>query len=482
MTIATPSPTSAPATAGPYTDRWLCSAAHLCDRYAAYVLADIAGTAARALGPAPGMDLVALARHARQAVDRSRRLRRRQVTIVAGTVLLVVPVVAASRANAVPAVLLLLAVAWAAGFTVLLTHRLGSHRQAVLVRDDPGLPRGLAPPQDPVAEAYLEEVMNANVVVFSGKEPFVGSGQLLARWPLHVNCTRPAQHAGTVRPFTAADLHRELTLAARRTRIPGLEVHNRLFVHGGAARRVPGLVPDPAAHPATRVGPAVLRAGITHPQRNMRTYLCLRKMSWDGDLVVEVFVRVERTAAYLFVEHHAFVLLPLREQLCAAGRLSRTFPVTDVLACARDALRGLLAAPRQLLDGVRPGVRLDWMRYLARRLVERDPVHDYGAETGLREKVASTERIGLFQYADEERDLAVLRKALLEAIAGFLGAHGIDTSEFDTQQARIVTQSITIGSINNSAAAFGAGNSVNQQQQPPGTPPSKAPWDPDEKP
>ena len=44
-----------------------------------------------------------------------------------------------------------------------------------------------------------------------------------------------------LRPFTAADLHKDLTLAARRTGIPGLDVHNRLFVAGTAADTVPGL-------------------------------------------------------------------------------------------------------------------------------------------------------------------------------------------------------------------------------------------------
>ncbi|MBB2944286.1 hypothetical protein FB565_004015 [Actinoplanes lutulentus] len=485
MTITT----SAATGAGSYTDRWLCSAAHLADGYAGYVLDNLTDRSPEALGPAPGMDLIALARHARKALVHRRRLQLRQSLILAGTLLIAVAVIAASGEAAAGALVLLLAVAWASGFAVLLTHRIGGYRRALDVRDSVSSPRDLAPPIDPAVEAYLESVMSSNVVVFSGKEPFVGSGVLLARWQLHVNCTRPAAPGTPVRPFTVTDLHKQLTLAARRTGIPGLDVRNRLFVHGGAARRVPGLVADPVARPATRVDAATLRAGITTPQPDNRTYLCLRKISWGGDLVVEAFVRVERTAAYLIVEHHAFVLLPLRSELCVAEHLATSIPARTVVAAATGALGGLVTAPsRMLRDANRGGQRERALRR-AKRMVRRHPVHDYGAESGLREEVASDERIGLFQYADEERDLGILRQAMLESISDFLDEHGIDTSDFSKQQTRIVTQSISIGSITNGNTVIGNGGAINQQQpqqqqkqQPGSTQPPAAPWAPGAKP
>jgi hypothetical protein len=313
--------------------------------------------------------------------------------------------------------------------------------------------------------------------VFSGGEPFVGSGALLARWKLNINCTRPAGSGPPVRPFTAADLHKDLTLAARRTGIPGLDVHNRLFVAGTAADTVPGLHPDPMRRPVTTVGPAALRAGIVQPQPTTRTYLCLRKVSWGGDLVVEVFVRVERTAAYLFVEHHAYVLLPLRAELCVAAFLPRSVAARVVLRSVTGALREVLRSPGALLRDAGGTARRSRAVNRQRRHARRSPVYDYGAESGLRADAASPERIGLFQYADEDRDLGILRQAMLESIFDFLSAHGIDTSEFTRQQTSIVNQSISIGSITNGNTVIGANGTVVQQPSAavPGQP-TAAPW------
>ncbi|MEU8232270.1 hypothetical protein AB0C12_22025 [Actinoplanes sp. NPDC048967] len=464
---------------GSYADRYLCSAVHLSDGFAGYVLGVLTGDSLDALGPSPGMDLVALARHADLAVTRHRRQHGLLAGVLAGTLALTLPVLVAGGEAAVPLLIMVLLGGWIAGFAVLLVHRLDGYRRALAVRDDPAQPRDLAPPLDGATEAYLASVMTSNVVVFSGGEPFVGSGALLARWKLNINCTRPAQAGTPVRPFTAADLHKDLTLAARRTGIPGLDVHNRLFVAGTAVGTVPGLHPDPMNRPRTSVSPAALRAGIDQPQPTTRTYLCLRKVSWGGDLVVEVFVRVERTAAYLFVEHHAFVLLPLRAELCVAAYLPSNVAWRVVLRSVTGTLGELLRSPGALLRGARGTARRARAASRQRKQARRSPIYDYGAGGGLRSDAASAERIGLFQYADEDRDLGILRQAMLESIFDFLSAHGIDTSEFTRQQTSIVNQSISIGSITNGNTVIGANGTVVQQPSAavPGQP-TAAPWAP----
>jgi len=471
---------TAPTTsAGSYADRYLCSAVHLSDSFAGYVLGALTGVSLRALGPSPGMDLVALARHADLAVTRHRRQHILLAGVLVGTLLLALPVLVAGGEAAAPLLIMLLLGGWIAGFAVLLVHRLAGYHLALAVRDDPADPRDLAPALDAATEAYLTSTMTSNVVIFSGGEPFVGSGELLARWKLNVNCARPAQPGRAVRPFTAADLHKDLTLAARRTGIPGLDVHNRLFVAGTAAGTVPGLHPDPMSRPVTAVSPAALRAGIVQPQPTTRTYLCLRKVSWGGDLVVEVFVRVERTAAYLFVEHHAFVLLPLRAELCVAAFLPRNVAWRVVLRSLTGTLGEILRSPRALLRHAGGTARRAKALNQQRKQARRSPIYDYGALNGLRKDAASPERIGLFQYADEDRDLGILRQAMLESIFDFLSAHGIDTSEFTRQQTSIVNQSISIGSITNGNTVIGANGTV-VQQQPSAVPgqPTAAPWGP----
>jgi hypothetical protein len=463
--------------AGFNADRYLCSAVHLSDGFAGYVLNQLTDQSLRALGPSPGTDLVALARHAGLAVARRRRRQLHLSGILAGFLLLALPLLALAAGEFIlPMLILLLSAGWVCGFGASLVHRLDRYRTALAVRDEPIGPRDLAPALDAATEAYLTSVMASNVVVFSGGEPFVGSGQLLARWKLNVNCSRPANPSRRVSAFTAADLLKELTLAARRTGIPGLDVHNRLFVAGTAVNAVPGLQPDAQRRPGTAVGPAVLRAGIVQPLPTTRTYLCLRKVSWGGDLIVEVFVRVERTAAYLFVEHHAFVLLPLRAELCAAAALPRDVRWRAVLHSFTGTLGELLSSPGRMLTDIRRTARRNRAISQQRRQARRSSIYDYGAQSGLRQDAASPERIGLFQYADEDRDLGILRQSMLESIFDFLSAHGIDTSEFTRQQTSIVNQSISIGSIANGTTVIGPNPTVTQQAPAVPAQPAAAPW------
>jgi hypothetical protein len=478
MTFTTHSP--AGTTGGSFTaDRNVCSAVHLSEGFARYVLTTLTAPSLQALGPSPGMDLVGLARHAALAVARHRRLHL-QLGAVLAIGLVLVPVALLGGGGSVLAWLCMVALGcWSAGFAVLLAYRLGGYRLAVAVRDQAVRPRDLAPRLDPSLESYLAAEMASNVVVFSGGAPFVGSGQLLASWKLNVNCTRAAQPAGRVGRFTAADLHKDLTLAARATGIPGLEVRNRLFVAGTAVTAVPGLLGDPLRRPGVNVSTAELKSGIVNPQPTMRTYLCLRKISWGGDLVVEVFVRVERTAAYLFVEHHAYVLLPLRTELCAAAFLPHDVTGRAVRRSLRGTLGELLGSPAALVRDMTEAAGPGRIVGRQRKYAARSPIYDYGATTGLREQAASSERFATFQFADEDRDLGILRQAILESVFDFLQARGIDTSEFTRQQTSIVNNSYSIGSITNGSHVFGPGGTVVQQPgaaNPPATP--AAPWAP----
>lgn len=466
--------TTSPPPAGTYADRHLCSATHLSEGFAGHVLDAVTRPSLRVPGPSPGLDLVAVARHAGLAADR--RVRRNVLlsAVLIGTALVAMAMVIVGGRSALLWLASLFAAGWAAAASILYVFRLAELRLAVRILETGHDPRELAPPLGRAAEATLAAAMNANVVVFSGPEPFAGAGERLARWKIAVTCTRPARPGGHTRPFTADELHKRLTLAARQAGIPGLEVHHRLFVAGTATGAVAGLHPGPASRPELTVSRDVLRAGIVSPSPSARTYLCLRKVSRGGDLVVEVFVRAERTAAALTIEHHAYVLLPLRPELCAAGLLPRGSAWRGAARRLPATVRETFAAPRVLGRLLRERVGR-WRAYRGeRRLARRVPVHDYGAATGLREEAASSERIDVVPYADEDRDLDLLRRALLEAVAGFLDEHDIDTADFDRQRGSIVARAVSIGALGNGTTVIGAGGPAGPQPAP--SPRTAAPW------
>ncbi|MFG2047372.1 hypothetical protein ACGFIW_08095 [Micromonospora sp. NPDC048935] len=480
-------------------DRYLCSHAHLSPSFARYVVTELAAPSLRSTGQAFGVDLIALIRHATAAYRRAMWMR---VLLSADLACLVVAVLLLLVSSSLPygdavggfavaAVMTGLVLPYA----VILATMLDAHRYAQRINSAGADLRDLVRPVDPRLERRLGEVMTGNVVVFRGGFPFGSCGLPLGSWSIDVDATKPAlDPAGNPRqvlPFDPIDLHRELTRTVRAAGIPDLRVHNRLFVGGTGMAAVPTLLPDPMDRPAARVSPQALRLGIARPRPDARTYLCMEKLSWNGELVVSLFVRAGLVAGDLFVEGHAFVLLPVRAEMCALDRLARN--TREILwHAARDTFR---SAWRQLgrspLDLLRIGMlHLARSRALAvdRRRILRAQILDRGADTSIRALVADRNRIYLFALSDEESILNALRRRMLSGVEQFLDQHGVDTTQFTQQKSNIVNTNYNIGTALANAMAIGTNAVVGPtgQTQPaaPGTPgapptgsvPADPPW------
>jgi hypothetical protein len=310
MTTATHQPTA------PAVDRYLCSYAHLSPDFASYVLSEFVEPSLDALGPSFGIDLVALVQHATMARRRIVRLR----VLLAGDlgllVLSLLVVIAITGTTGTAAAVL--AAAGTSGlligvvfpFSAVLITLFQVHDCVQRINAGTVSPRDCAPPLSAALAQRLDAQMAANVVVFEGGNPFVGCGLSLGSWKLRVDTTKAAKDStGNPRqlhPVSAMELHKELTKTVRQAGIVDLRVHNRLFVGGTAASKVPGLLPDQYGRPAAQVSPAALRLGIEKPRPDARTYMCVEKISWNGELVVSLFVRAAMHGEDLFVEGHTF--------------------------------------------------------------------------------------------------------------------------------------------------------------------------------
>ena len=332
--------------------------------------------------------------------------------------------------------------------------------------------RTTAPPVDTELEHRLEEVMAANVVVFSGGDPFDGWGAELGKgWQVSIDATRPGtdQHGKPrpVTPFEPADLHKAMTLAVRGAGIPDLAVHNRLFVRGTAADHVPGLVPDPMDRPASVVAPALIRKGIDQPQPDVRTYLCIEKTAWGGELVVTLYVRVAQIRGDLFIECHAYLLLPLRLGLTAVDHTpTDAFRMlwASFAAAAKATLPTLRSCVADLSREALKDFRHKRQRRADMRTARRKMPLDRGAEVSLRALAADDERVFTFAYTDEEMHLNALQRRVLDAIHDFLDQHGIDTTAFRKKQTNIVNNNTyTIGNVNSTNTQIGGQNTINNQ-------------------
>ncbi|WP_344077137.1 hypothetical protein [Luedemannella helvata] len=458
-------------------DRYLCSSAHLSPSFAGYVLAELIEPSVRAASPACGVDLVALGRHARSARARVTQLRRSMAAALGSALMMLLVAVSVRSATLL---LLALIIAVAGVHLAVFFDRLSLYRTLGAMVSPVAQLRDLAPPLPARDEDRLDALNASNVVIFEGGNTFVALGRRLRDgWQMSLDATKPATDSNgnkrTVLPFTPADLHKAVTLAVRTAGVPGVEAHNRLFVASHSADAVPGLLPNQFGRPAATVPSNAVRLGIEKPRPDIRTYLCVEKTSWGGELVVNLYLRAAMVSGDLFIECHAFVLLPLRAELTTIDHMP-TGAAEMIFRSARDAL-GATSAPRRMWHEVK------WERRAARRrrkdlaeahraIRKHRPV-SRGAGLSIRAAAANDERVFLFAYTDESMHLNALQRRVLNAIEDFLDQHGVDTADFHQKQTNIVNNhTYEIGAVNAQHAQVGSGNVQNN------TPPQNdpAPW------
>lgn len=456
LTAAATSTTGRAATRGASVDRYLCAWTWVEPVFGRYVYAELLHPGLCAIAPGYGVDYVALARHAK-AAHRHRGL----VMLLAASIPVLVLVVAlivlvtGLGGGWVAATLLSLLPAGLAAFVVLIGwHLYVSRARASRILFGLAAPRDTAPALDAAVEERLSDRAAANVIPFGGGIPFVGAGRRLDRWKVRVDTTKAATDKNGAKrpllPVSAEELQKELSTTVRGAGIPDLEVHNRLFVAGRYTDRVPGLLPDPQAAPNPRIERREIRLAIEGATETARTYLCIGKNSWAGELVVTLFMRAVTFGTDLFVEFHAYVLLPLHPEVKQTGELPVTVPgrlVSVARAAVPTAVRLVRAAPREALSLLR------WRWQLVRRLdrqrrhVRKMAHFNYGAFGGIRSIVAAKQREWLFAYEDEDMYVQALRTRILKVIVKYVGGHGIDTSDLERQQTKIISKTYKIGDI-----------------------------------
>ncbi|WP_217144346.1 hypothetical protein [Streptomyces sp. AC627_RSS907] len=403
----------------------------------------------RAHGQPQGIDLVAVARHARRAgrlfLVRDLMLLVCLAPFVAGLVDGFMAFLTKDGARLGRSLLLVLG-ALAAGTLVVFTWTWVMWRLAQAVQWGTTPPRDSAPAVGAVLEQELDALDDANVIVYSaegpeGDQPFLGSGvSVLEKVWAGIDVARPAEDdAGeklTAKEFTAQELHAHVAEhVADIAGIDGLRAHNRLYVRGHHVRDLEAeLLPDRLRRPVTRIAPELVEEGVTETGDVMRTYLTLELVGARGSYVVTVHVRARLVRSRLSWEVSAYYLPPVPAELSAKGTrpLDLGPHLLKVLDVTRGQLRNdLFGSVRRVLR--RPLRRLaDAMGLLWRRYrISRPRSHfDYGAYGTLRAAAATLQREWDYTQRMDARDaIQRIQQALLHATEQFLTAHHIDTSD-----------------------------------------------------
>jgi hypothetical protein len=399
----------------------------------------------RALYPSAGMDLRAVLGHAAWA----QRLRLRRDLCLLGIVVLI----AVGAFVGVPAVWsyapdrlgwylavgpLLLS---AAAYGVVGRAAWGSRRRAADVRRNGTRERARRLRLPAATERRLRDLETANVVVFSGDDPFLGTGERLGAWTHTIDLGRvagPRRGSRRTRRFTASELHQHLRHAL--SGLDGCAGRQVLFVHGLHAPYldelwqpfVDGRVRRRSA-PHLTVADSTIEDFVDRPEDGIRGYLWLERRGWSNQLVTSMFVRLEVVGSTLLVEMVATALGPPGRSV----RLGPHLPARGWAAvgwtlqrAADDTLDLLISCPRHA------AVRLAWarrrrhrQRMLHRRL-RHGKLVDYGARVAIRDVVAAADSDCHFMSADERAWFGLVTRRLSDAVVAFLARRGVDATGF----------------------------------------------------
>lgn len=137
-----------------------------------------------------------------------------------------------------------------------------------------------------------------------------------------------------------------------------------------------------------------------------RRYTCFQVITWEGEIVVSMFVRCLLLEDILFLEFSVSVLGPVRDRyrrLDAQGRWPLVRELLDLLKTSlTTAPLAALSSPSRLLHLLAPGIRDERDRQAARKEIAETPWFDYGTSQSLREAAMSTRYSRYFQMLDKE--------------------------------------------------------------------------------
>lgn len=454
--------------------RFLCATVHLDGTFANHAWGALLAPGRQAQAPEHEIDTIAVARHAQLSL--SRRTARDQqlalvlVGVVAAAVLFFVLGAAQSltMGQVALAICALPVVGWLVALVVVFSHYAKVRDSALAVfRGTAGWARAAADPLDRHAEDRLLDLHYANTVIYNSFSPFVGTGHTLDSW--RVNLYTASHESGSAaHPPSPAEIHTHLLQTVPEVlNREGVEVRpeRRLFVDGGTASTVPGLIPaNPgptvAVHPETILPEHVLDEFTENPTRTARTYCCFVENSGNGDVVVTVLLRAEMVGDALYVEGRSQVLLPVQAGFKDVYWVSPNADQASlpVLRTALPRTTGLwLESPIRLTKGWF-GDRRDERRLRDEGLkVERNQPVNYGSSASLREDAALPSDPGFFGAMDEVAAARVITQEIFESLNKMLVARGISSADLTEQRRLLVEQLFNIEGIRN-AEPHGTGN------------------------
>lgn len=320
-------------------------------------------------------------------------------------------------------------------------------------------PRNNQSPLDSQTELQLRMLSDPeqNVIVYSGFSPFVGSGFNLDGWSFTIDARKGKQKAGeTLEPgtFQVGELYdcvdkaiRDLKLGQRNSKIK-FDAINKIYVNGKEISNYQELFDFNRRYPKTKVDNGVVEQWKNDFSEDVRYYKCFRVTSWQGELIVSIFVRFMLIEKNLFIEANYMILPPLREVYYLLDTLEPTFTLEKLWDLARPSFFSTFSLWFLSPLHVIAYLARDWSarreKAQTERLIASNPAFDYGASASLREIASFSNYRLYFQKLDEVMYVKIIQRQLLESIFNFLDSKNIDTTDLKARQETILNHGVIV--------------------------------------
>jgi hypothetical protein len=432
--------------------RYLCAAVTLSPTVRQKALDSVLEEEHRAVVTTPGVDLVtvlkyALAAHRRQVI--------RDIVLL---VLLCALIVSVFVLRSAIVFLLLLVAAWV---TVCIERYANSVGAARGLRPETFRPdKAHAPARNSYADRQLKRIAEAsttgNVTLYSKFPPFVGYGIVSTSWSFAVDVTKPGRGAQP-KPLSVYEVYDCVKAGLSQLDLPGMEVTDRVFVNGRDIKDDQRFLPDPHKAPVTSISTDLVRELMATPEERARPYLTIGMTSWQGDLVVTMFIRFLLSRSYLFVEAAHTVVPPLRAEFKAIDEQDPDMQPGEFFALIAGGLISTIPRLFGSVPGIAHELGSDGRRERKRRRVEE--AGDYGALLSVREEAADSKWQRYFQVLDDARYVKVIQQRIFRSLVEFLEEHDIDTASLVARSETLVNNGVMVtggGTVNAQAVAAGA--------------------------
>jgi hypothetical protein len=305
--------------------RYLCAGAHLFPDFRSRVIEEFIEQKHRALVMSDGVDMTLVLIHCLAA---RRRTNKRDVALAVAFAAALAGILVAtggSTRNVEPVLLAAGVLYLVAAAIILFVEEWAGYRLVVrnLLSQNYN-PQCVDYELDPELRATLEKMCAAReskAVIYSGFSPFVGCGGEVNGWSFSLDASKPAEgdlrRNGPVQQFRLEELYTEVADAVQRIGLRNVIVEDKLFVNGRDIGNEPVLLPDPFDRPRALVDASTVLSHVDGRSTRTRFYKNIKVVDWDGELVLNIFLRFTRPGSDLFVEASYFLLTPLKSRFHA---------------------------------------------------------------------------------------------------------------------------------------------------------------------